>query len=126
MSEGTENDGAPAPEEKTSCAICGCRTDFLAHAPDLCLNCGDQMQVSDEFRKRIATLIAELRRQIDISTTELMLTFLGNQVHDNTRMIEHCKEKNDSEIAALYETRRTYIHDMIYAVKQNQTKEKDP
>ena len=51
--------------EMKRCAVCGSDISevFVRHADNLCLGCGDLMQSSDEFRKKVATVIEGLRNK---------------------------------------------------------------
>lgn len=50
------------PDEIKQCVICGAGTEFLAHAPDLCLACGDSIQSSPAGLRTVAGMIGKLKK----------------------------------------------------------------
>ena len=55
---------------KERCTICGFSTEFLAHAPNLCLSCGDSIMSNPDALKAVADLVEQLREQVDAAKAD--------------------------------------------------------
>lgn len=49
--------------ESKDVSICSSATDFLAHSEDLCLTCGDKLQMRVKFRVAVAALMKQLQME---------------------------------------------------------------